>query len=471
MISLPWHTHSLKQLVLLAFFLAAVPLAILVYQSGNALVTQSAQARLLAREMLESSQRNEQLRILTEDITRAARQFDIVNRAELRLRLEQQLNDYTTLLELSHTPTSSLLPPARLYQLLDELQRLSKQEQPPRFTSGSLERLMHETVQLIRASDAEFNDRLELLEQRVQKEQLRTGWLAVLLIATSTALILFFSGRINRPVQQLIHHIRNIGEGQRGPNPTLRGPQELAQVNEQLNWLAHRLEALEQDKVRFLRHVSHELKTPLTTLREGADLLAEELAGPLNDDQREIILLLQQNSLTLQELIEQLLDYNRLQQPGQLQLERVVLPQLVARIIRPFKLQIEQKQLHLNTRFECESTQTDAQMLQRVLSNLISNAVHYADQQGSLSITTERKERSLQLTVTNTGPLIPDNDIPMLFEPFYQGRNRRRGPLKGSGIGLSIAAQASRALGAALNLSQNDNGLVAFTLTLPPEEV
>ncbi|GAB0152046.1 two component system sensor histidine kinase QseE/GlrK [Marinobacterium sp. BA1] len=467
---MPWHTHSLKQLVLLAFFLAAVPLAVLVYQSGNALVTQSAQARLLAREMLESSQRNEQLRTLTEDIIRAARQYDIVNRAEVRQRLEQNLNDYAALLDLADSSAAPTLPRSDLHQLLTELRGLSTLEQPPRFASGRLEQLMHETQQLIRANDAGFNDRLELLEQRVQQEQLRTGWFAVLLIATSTALILFFSGRINRPVQQLIRHIRNIGEGERTPQADLSGPEELAQVNTQLNWLAQHLESLEQDKVRFLQHVSHELKTPLTTLREGADLLAEELAGPLTADQHEIIQLLQQNSLTLQELIEQLLDYNRLQQPGQVQLENVVIPPLVQRIMRPFKLQIEQKQLQVSTRFEFESCHTDAQMLQRVLSNLISNAVHYSDQQGTLSISACRNGNALELKVANSGPLIPNEDVPMLFEPFYQGKNRRRGPLKGSGIGLSIAQQASRALGAKLVLSENENARVAFTLTLPPED-
>lgn len=469
MTALPWHTHSLRQLVLLAFFLAAIPLAVLVYQSGNALVTQSAQARLLAREMLESSQRNEQLRILAEDVIRAARQYDIVNRAELHQRLQQKLTEYANLLPAAEARPGTVQRDNAIDLLLAELHQQADLEQPPRFTDGRLDQLMDRTRQLIHASDVNFNQRLQQLEQRVQQEQLRTGWLAVLLIATSTALILFFSARINRPVQQLIGHIRAIGEGERQPQPELHGPVELAQVNTQLNWLAQRLESLEQDKVRFLRHVSHELKTPLTTLREGADLLAEELAGPLNSNQREIILLLQQNSLTLQELIEQLLDYNRLQHPGRLQLEKVVLPALLERIMRPFKLQIEQKQLQLEMSFECDSWCTDAQMLQRVLSNLISNAVHYADQQGTLSILVCRMDQSLQFTVCNTGPLIPDEDIPMLFEPFYQGKNRRRGPLKGSGIGLSIAAQACRALGGRLELSQNAEARVAFSLTLPPE--
>lgn len=469
MMALPWHTHSLKQLVLLAFFLAAVPLAVLVYQSGNALVAQSAQARQLAREMLESGQRNEQLRILTEDIIRAARQYDIVNRNELRQRLEQKLNEYEALL-IQARSTAAGLAVSDWQQRLNEVRQLAAQESSPRFNNGRLEQVVKTTQEFIGASDAGFNGRLELLEQRVQQEQLRTGWLAILLITISTALILFFSGRINRPVQQLIRHIRNIGEGERSPHPNLSGPEELAQVNTQLNWLAQHLESLEQDKVRFLRHVSHELKTPLTTLREGADLLAEELAGPLSANQREIVQLLQQNSLTLQELIEQLLDYNRLNQPSQLQLENVVLPQLVERIMRPFKLQIEQKQLQVSLRFELENCRTDSQMLQRVLSNLISNAVHYADQGGTLWVSACRNDTALELTVCNQGPLIPNEDIPMLFEPFYQGKNRRRGPLKGSGIGLSIAAQACRALGASLALSHNSDGQVAFTLTLPPED-
>lgn len=165
-----------------------------------------------------------------------------------------------------------------------------------------------------------------------------------------------------------------------------------------------------------------------------------------------------------------MLDYNRLQQPGQVQLENVVIPPLVQRIMRPFKLQIEQKQLQVSTRFEFENCHTDTQMLQRVLSNLISNAVHYSDQQGTLSVLACRNGNALELTVANSGPLIPNEDVPMLFEPFYQGKNRRRGPLKGSGIGLSIAQQASRALGAKLVLSENENARVAFTLTLPPED-
>ncbi len=471
MIRLKWHTHSLKQLVLLAFFLAAVPLAVLIFQSGNALVDQSERARNLAREMLQSSQQTEELRILTEDITRAARQYEIVKRPELRSRLEHQLQACTTLLQQLRLPNALSPAASRIHTLLDSIGEQARNAAAPHFEPTDLDRLITTTQTLIQAIDRAFNARLADLEQQVKAEQQRTAWQATALMLASTILILFFSARINRPVQHLIRHIRELGEGERKPSPELSGPVELVQVNEQLNWLAERLTALEEDKARFLRHISHELKTPLTTLREGADILSEELAGPLTKNQHEIVNLLQQNSITLQELIEQLLDYNRLQQPHRLQIETIAIPSLLERIIAPFQLQIEQKQLQLELELNnINSWDTDAHMLQRILANLISNAVHYSNQGGTICIKTCPAGSVLEIEVANTGPQIPDTDIPQLFEPFYQGQNRRRGPLKGSGIGLSIAAQASSALNARLHVSRNSDGWVAFSLFLPSLE-
>ncbi len=471
MIRFKWHTHSLKQLILLAFFLAAIPLAVLIFQSGNALVDQSERARNLAREMLQSSQQTEELRILAEDITRSARQYEIVKRQELRHRLEQQLQACRNLLRQLRLTNPVSSSAARLDSLLDSIGRQATNETAPHFEPAALERLLTITQELIQAIDRTFNSRLAELEQQVKAEQQRTVWQASALILASTVLILFFSARINRPVQHLIRHIRALGEGGRKPSPQLSGPVELVQVNEQLNWLAERLTALEEDKARFLRHISHELKTPLTTLREGADILSEELAGPLTKNQQEIVRLLQQNSITLQELIEQLLDYNRLQQPHLLRKETVAIPSLLDRIIAPFQLQIEQKQLQLKLELNnIDYWDTDAHMLQRILANLISNAVHYSTQGGTICIKACQTGSVLELEVANTGPEIPDTDIPQLFEPFYQGQNRRRGPLKGSGIGLSIAAQACSALNAELQISRNSDGWVAFSLLLPSLE-
>ncbi|MBP0047970.1 HAMP domain-containing histidine kinase [Marinobacterium sp. AK62] len=461
----------MKQLVLLAFMSAVVPLAVLMYQSGNALVDQSERARSLAREMLQSRRHTEQMLTQAEDIIRSARQYDIVNRHELRSRLLSQLDAFESLLQSPDFPAGADTLSGPLSPLLERLKAQSLAPESPRFAPDLLEQFLTETRQLSARVERAFDSRLALLEQQTRAEQRNTGWQALWLVAASAVLMVFFSGRINRPVQQLISRIRALGEGERSQGKALQGPVELAEVNEQLDWLAERLQSLEEDKVRFLRHISHELKTPLTTLREGADLLAEELAGPLTPNQHEIVSLLQQNSVSLQTLIEQLLDYNRLQQPGRLQRDKVHLQTLLERIMGPFKLQIEQKQLQTDiTLNNVDHWYTDAQMLQRILSNLISNAVHYADNGGQISITGELRQHQLRLTVGNSGPEIPAQDLEQLFDPFYQGQNKRKGPLKGSGIGLSIAHQASDSLGASLGVVHNRDRWVEFALELPTLE-
>ncbi|WP_417533110.1 ATP-binding protein [Marinobacterium stanieri] len=471
MSSLPWHTHSLKQLTLFAFVLAVVPLAVLMYQSGNALVDQSERARTLAREMQQSRRQTEQLLTQAEDIVRSARQYDIVNRIELRERLLSQIDTFETLLNGSALPSLPQQQSATLSEHLKTLSQRSLEEEPPRFDPELLEQLITETQQLSVQLDQHFDARLTELEAQTLEEQRKSGWQAMALVLATAILILFFSGRINRPVQQLIRRIRSLGEGERNPKPLLKGPEELVEVNRQLNWLAERLQALEEDKVRFLRHISHELKTPLTTLREGADLLSEELAGPLNAKQHEIVSLLQQNSISLQSLIEQLLDYNRLQQPSSLQRDKISLQPMLERLLAPHRLQIEQKQLQVSIGLNnVDHWFTDSQMLQRILSNLISNAVHYADEEGRIEIKGSLDEGKLKLAVGNTGPLIPEQDLSRLFEPFYQGQNKRKGPLKGSGIGLSIAAQACQTLNANLEISQNHDRWVVFTMELPSLE-
>src|SRR5258708_29729668 len=114
-----------------------------------------------------------------------------------------------------------------------------------------------------------------------------------------------------RPIRQLAHGIRRVGAGEFDSDIRVGGPADLKYLGGRLEWLRERLIELEQQKRLFLRHVSHELKTPLTALREGSELLADETAGPLSAGQREVVGILRQNSVRLQQLIEDLLDYHR----------------------------------------------------------------------------------------------------------------------------------------------------------------
>jgi len=453
-----WRPNSLKQLVLLAFILVVMPLGILLFQASNALVEQSAMGRDLARQSLEISRRGQTMQLLAEDITRAARQYKILAKDEIRLRLVDQLNDYRQLLTIQ---SFALDESTHIQLIYEHLEKLTDDHfDPDDLILISLTRELN--VRLDQALDVRLKE-LNTVAHNTQNELVIQ---ASILIAMSAILMVFFSRRISRPVLRLGSRIRALGRGERSFGTRIGGPRELVELDEQLDWLSQELEQLESEKQRFLRHMSHELKTPLTTLREGSDLLAEEVAGNLNDSQREIVELLQTNAVQLQSLIEQLLDYNRLGQQEPVQPQKLDLGMLINEALTPHKLLLEQKKIQVCAPENKVYWHSDRAMLLRILSNLISNAAHYGSKGGELSINVSEASDTIMIDVENSGPVIPDEDVPHLFEPFYQGSHKRAGAIKGSGIGLSIAQDAAHALKSELSLHNNRQNKVCFRLAL-----
>ncbi len=124
----------------------------------------------------------------------------------------------------------------------------------------------------------------------------------------------------------------------------MRGPEDLQSLGERLDWLRRRLAELEAEKNRFLRHLSHELKTPLTALREGAELLNDQVGGPLAPPQRKVVSIMRDNSVKLQRLIEDLLDYQRaLHAAASLAPRAVALEGLIRDAVRPHELVMQSK--------------------------------------------------------------------------------------------------------------------------------
>lgn len=457
----PWRISSLKQLVLLSFLAVVSPFAVLIYYASDALVTQSAQGRILAKQALEVTRRGQQLEHLAEDITRSIRQFEIVAKPEIKQRLDQLLDDYRQQLSIH----GFLLSERQQY---DEISALLKQIATAELPEvGSL---LPMTRSLNQQIDQILDQRLQALNETAQTTQTRLSSIAMVLLAIEALLILYFSLRITRPVKHIAARIRAMGTGQDYQSAQINGPDELVDLDQQLNWLTQRLAEVEEEKQRFLRHMSHELKTPLTTLREGSDLLADQIIGELNKSQMEVTQLLQNNARQLQTLIEQLLDYSRLSQHEPVNRQTTLITPLIHEALEPYKLLLEQKHIRVFQPDSAIAIHTDRAMLLRILGNLISNAALYGADNGRLDITVEQQLNQLCIEVGNKGPTIPTVDIPQLFEPFYQGRNRRKGPVKGSGIGLSIVRDAADSIDAQVNLARNERNYVSFSVHLPMSE-
>lgn len=170
-----------------------------------------------------------------------------------------------------------------------------------------------------------------------------------------------------------------------------------------------------------MRHLSHELKTPLASLREGTELLADGVAGPLSPDQREVVAILDDSSRRLQVLIEQLLDYNRRLADAPLESAQLDLAALLERVVTAHCLPARAK--NIQTCYVLEETRCRVQpvLLERVLENLYSNAVHYGAESGTIWLRTRREGECLVIEVANSGTPIPANEHAMIFEPFFRG--------------------------------------------------
>jgi len=457
-----WRLSSLKQLVLLSFLVVVTPFGILIFYATDALVEQSAQGRVLAQQALEVTRRGQQLERLAEDITRSARQYQILAKPEIQERLNQYLSEYRQALVIHSFLLNEQNKAQEITELLEGIERAHPIEANSLF---SLTRAINEQIDLV------LDRRLQALNETAQTTQTKLSTLAIVLLGLEALLILFFSFKIIRPVNRIAARLQALGTGEEYIGAKVGGPDELVELDRQLDWLTEQLAEVENEKQRFLRHMSHELKTPLTTLREGSDLLAEQVIGDLNTSQLEVANLMQTNSRQLQSLIEQLLDYSRLNQNEPVNFHQVHILPVIHEAIEPYKLLLEQKKILVQLPDEDIEWFTDRAMLIRIIGNLISNAALYGSSSGRLVVSSNVQADYLVIEVGNDGPIIPDEDIPHLFTPFYQGQNRRIGPVKGSGIGLSIVRDAADSLGAQVTLHSNQDSFVSFRVSLPVKEL
>jgi two-component system sensor histidine kinase GlrK len=288
-------------------------------------------------------------------------------------------------------------------------------------------------------------------------------------IALAAVLAGGFGLWLSRPLAQIEGAIDLLGANRYEQAIEVRGPSDLRRVGQQLNWLRQRLSDLEQDKARFLRHISHELKTPLAALREGVALLEDGVAGALSPNQREIARILNQNTASLQNQIEALLRYNTATFDAQ-RLRRQhtdVLP-LLERVIDSQRLQWQAGGLAVTAEGQAAPIALDPEKLAVAIANLLSNAVRFSPPGGAIRFRLGERAGRLLLDCADEGPGVAPEDAAHIFEPFYQGARQPAGARRGNGIGLSIVHEYITAHGGLLLLLPTARG-AHFRIELPYE--
>ncbi|WP_224416546.1 sensor histidine kinase [Modicisalibacter tunisiensis] len=468
-VSRRWRPRSLLQLVLLAFVVVMLPIAVLMFQAGEGMSELSKLANVSAREAVDQTRRARTLSNLAVEMERSARQYAVVEQPGLMDIFADKAEEYARLLEaqrrlLPDNPDITALQ-AQI-QTLSELPGKSPQE--VRDSLDEFASFADRTDAVREATNLQIDARIDAISDQADEVQQRMWLQTAALVSASLALMLLFTWLIIRPIRQLERRILGLGSGLEPPSAQLiQGPAELVHLGDRLDWLSQRLNELEAQKQQFLRHMSHELKTPLASVREGTGLLCDDVAGELTPRQREIVELIDASGEELQTLIEQLLDYNLLQHNQGASNECFDVATVIKEVLAKHQLALEKKGMRVSAFQEPLDWSADRERTQRILDNLVSNAIAYGEDGGELELRAFRQGRWLTLEVANSGEPIADDDRGRLFDAFYQGRARRKGALKGSGIGLSVAQDCARAQNGQLELADSDPLAVCFRLTLP----
>lgn len=293
---------------------------------------------------------------------------------------------------------------------------------------------------------------------------------AAAVIPASLILGGLFVVSITRPMRGLSSAIRNLGAHELSQPIRIRGPRDIEDLGQQLDWLRQRINELEHQKMTFLRHISHELKTPLTTLREGSELLAESLADS-SPEEAEISRLMQSNSLRLQKLIEDLLQFGRTQQlVSSLDIETDIrLDWIIEEIAASQSVAASAKQITVETELQPALAAVDTGKLRIVVDNLLTNAIKYTPAGGTIRIGLKRGDQSVCLDVEDTGPGIDASENQSIFEPFVQGSALYQSSVKGTGLGLAIAKDYVESHNGKIEVVPSESG-AHFRVTLPLPE-
>ena len=220
----------------------------------------------------------------------------------------------------------------------------------------------------------------------------------------------------------------------------------------------------------LIANISHDLRTPLTSMRGYLETLQMKKDQLSADEQDKYIELTIKHSERLSTLVTDLLELAMLESPdSKAQIEQFSLAELAHDVLQKFELKTSQKKLQVRCDVpeDAPFVQGDIAMIERVLENLIENAIKFSDEGGTLSITVSPCESNLEVKVVDTGIGIAENDLPNLFQRFYRVDKSRSDRAKGSGLGLAIAYRILQLHGSDISVTSMPGEGSCFFFRLP----
>ncbi|WP_291520578.1 ATP-binding protein [Acidithiobacillus sp.] len=466
---------SISKLAVIGFGLAIVPLVLVIVSVTISIAHFAEQGQVSILRAVAMSDAANRMNNAVRSMERYGLQYTVLQDQALLVLYDQSFTEYKKSSAQFAAAGPSLVDRQRLQRLAGHLARarqllpLVSLEENRGALESDFSRASAEAQRLQSDVNEGISTEVAKLGTRALAIKRLTILEVLLVLPLSVAFAVLFIVLITRPIRRLDQAVSGLGDGDLETPIAVQGPRDIASLGNRLEWLRNRLNALEAAKLHFLRQLSHELKTPLTAIREGAELLQEDLGHELGvDEQQEIVHIVRDNSLRLQRLIEDLLRFSLAEGPvGAGMAQDISLTAVVEDLLLSYKPSLRSKSLHLVTDLADVHVRGHGDRLRTICDNLLSNAVKFSPQNATIRIYLQVQDEQAVLDVQDEGPGVVPEEREKIFDILYRGEASDAGKIEGSGLGLAIAREYVLSYGGSLELLDKETPGACFRLRLP----
>jgi signal transduction histidine kinase len=308
------------------------------------------------------------------------------------------------------------------------------------------------------------------LIQKLNTAALRAGLLAG---GIGLVLALLLSAGLLIPIRQLTRAAKRLAAGEREGKVSVNGSDELAELARSFNTMTDSLKHSEEERRSMTADIAHELRTPLAVQRAHLEALQDGVY-PMDAEHIQVVL---DQTVLLSRLVEDLRTL-ALSDAGELQLQLKELNpvDIAGQTLERFESQVMSRGIELvmkapQSKKPCPAVLADADRVEQILNNLLSNALRHTPDGGKIVVTLACQDQNVVISVRDSGEGIPSEALPYVFDRFYRADRARSRQEGGSGLGLAIARQLARAHGGDLTATNSSDGGAEFVLLLPVRKV
>ena len=318
-------------------------------------------------------------------------------------------------------------------------------------------------------------NRVDQTEQLIRDADQTSLSALVIAIGIATMIGIWLMRSINGPVRALEKGMRAVAEGDLAHRLDLspNRQDEFGRLAESFRTMSTQLAELDKLKAEFVSVASHELKTPINVILGYLQLMQEGIYGPLSDKQAEILVTIEAQGRTLARLAAQLLDVTRFEAGGgRIEPRPIRLATLLDELERAFHVLAVQRDVEFRVTTGDglpDEVQWDADRINEVMGNLLANAFKFTGSGGTVELSATPSDHHVKIVVHDTGAGIPPEQLPHIFEKFYQADNQRAASMPGTGLGLAIAKEIVEAHRGHIQCDSVLGEGTTFTLVLPTE--